>query len=451
MPSSSIACLRRSSPGQFDQISRHSLLQLAASTLQKSQTNGWLISDQNDQWQTLLLTVAGLELNQSVFFAGDIFSREEVKQAVTCLTADDTPSFAFLTSGSTGTPKVVRHSIESLRQASIELSTVIDVGGQRMHHLFRPNYMAGILNCVVLPWITGGSIVISKPFSFSTALELPRELDTSQSEVAWLSPMMIRTLTRSAKSRGSLRTSLGRHWKLVISATGPLDLETRNSFAEATQLPILNSYGTTEHLFISAESSMTESISCGHLLPRSEVAFDSDLRNTFDSNFEQSSSGVLWAKTPFMASLVADTRQQTDHQVGSPVIETDFRPTGDVGRLRARRLYIDHRADDLLIWDGLNISPRVYEDFANGIPFVIETMLSVIWRSGRDHLVLFVVLDEGCPSSSVLDEIRYRFRRWEKSLPAPSRVMRVTDLPRTHTGKTYRRGASSLFEIADAQ
>lgn len=451
MHASHIACLRQSASGLYDEITRQSLRHLAESSMQVSTRNGWIVSEGSDQWQTLLHVIAGLEFNQSVFFAGSIFSQKEIEAAAAVLPASEAPSFAFLTSGSTGTPKMVIHSGEALTQAALRLADVVPLGGRRMHHLFPPNYMAGVLNCVLLPWVTDGSVVVGRSFSFETPLQMPLLLGESQSEVAWLSPRMMRSLATVAQHQDDLRESLQRHWRLAVSATGPLDVATRNAFSNVFQIPVLNTYGTTEHLFISAETDVIQNVSCGSLLPHNEIAFGTAPDENFSKTFVMRQSGVVWVKTPFMTTLVADAKQDRGSFHGDAVPEGHFRQTGDVGRLDGGCLYVDHRTDDIVVWDGINISPRAYEDTANAINSVIETMLSLVSHNGRDLLVLFVVINDRDPTPNVIEQIGQRFRAWDLNLPAPNRILNVEELPRTHTGKINRRGGQHLFEMSDAQ
>ncbi|MBO75242.1 MAG: hypothetical protein CMD33_08215 [Flavobacteriales bacterium] len=451
MLSKEVACLRQMPSGHFDRITRESLRHSSKISMDASAMNGWIVSEGDDQWQTLLHVIAGLEFGHSIFFAGSIYSQDEVEAAVARLPSSETARFAFLTSGSTGKPKTVIHSTEALVQAAIALSDAIPLGGRRMHHLFPPNYMAGVLNCVVLPWVTEGSVVVGSPFSFRTPLEMPFILGESQSEVAWLSPRMIRSLGTVARHQVQLRESLQRHWTLVVSATGPLDLATRDAFMELLQIPVLNTYGTTEHLFISAEKQESDKFSCGSLIAKNELAFATQLEDDFSENFLERSSGVVWAKTPFMATVVAEANQDpmAVRDDASPTL--GFWQTGDVGRLHGGCLYIDHRADDMVVWDGMNISPRIYEDFANGNRSVIESMLSLVSHKGRDLLVLFAVTSDEKSRSGVIEEVWQGFGTWDMNLPAPSRVLSVEELPRTHTGKINRRGGQHLFLTAASQ
>ena len=446
-----VACLRQLSSGHFDQITRESLRQSSKFAGSTATIDGWIISQGDDQWQTLLHAIAGLEFGRSVFFASSIYSHDEVEAAVARLPSSETARFAFLTSGSTGRPKVVIHSTEALVQAALSLTNAIPLGGRRMHHLFPPNYMAGVLNCVVLPWVTNGSVVIGSPFSFRTPFQMPFILGESQSEVAWLSPRMIRSLGTVARHQDQLRESLQRHWALVVSATGPLDLATRDAFVDLLQIPVLNTYGTTEHLFISAESQVGEKVTCGSLIPKNELAFATEPEDDFLESFLGRSSGVVWARTPFMANVVVEANQDpmaVHHEASSA---PRFRQTGDVGRLHEGCLHIDHRADDIIVWDGLNISPRVYEDYANGNRSVIESMLSLVSHNGRDLLVLFTVVSDEQAGSQVIEELRQGFRTWDRDLPTPTRVLSVKELPRTHTGKVNRREAQHLFVTAAPQ
>ena len=94
-------------------------------------------------------------------------SFDNIDQIINSLNID-TPYLITFTSGSTGKPKGVIHSFENLIKSAESFNQRFGFSSENrfLHHL-PMSYMAGILNSIILPFITQSKIILGSRFSFS--------------------------------------------------------------------------------------------------------------------------------------------------------------------------------------------------------------------------------------------------------------------------------------------
>jgi acyl-CoA synthetase (AMP-forming)/AMP-acid ligase II len=112
--------------------------------------------------------------------------------------------------------------------------------------------------------------------------------------------------------------------------------------------------------------------------------------------------------------------------------------TGDLGHLdESGRLFIDGRADDMIVSGGENVFPQVVEDCLAGHPAVAEVAVFGVPDSEfGQRLAAYVVPVAGgvVTAEELLAYVRGRVARYE----VPREVIFVGELPRTATGKVLR-------------
>jgi fatty-acyl-CoA synthase len=112
--------------------------------------------------------------------------------------------------------------------------------------------------------------------------------------------------------------------------------------------------------------------------------------------------------------------------------------TGDLGHLdEAGRLFVDGRADDMIVSGGENVFPQVVEDCLAGHPAVGEVaVFGVPDPEFGQRLAAYVVPVAGgvVSEDDLLAYVRGRLARYE----VPREVIFVGELPRTATGKVLR-------------
>ncbi|WP_433327448.1 AMP-binding protein [Spirillospora sp. CA-294931] len=113
--------------------------------------------------------------------------------------------------------------------------------------------------------------------------------------------------------------------------------------------------------------------------------------------------------------------------------------TGDLGHFDAEgRLFIDGRADDMIVSGGENVFPGEVEDLLGGHPGVAEVSVTgVDDETFGQRLAAYVVRAEGAEVSE--DDLKAYVKRHLARYKVPRDVSFVTELPRTSTGKVKAR------------
>jgi fatty-acyl-CoA synthase len=112
--------------------------------------------------------------------------------------------------------------------------------------------------------------------------------------------------------------------------------------------------------------------------------------------------------------------------------------TGDVGHLdREGLLFVDGRADDMIISGGENVYPAEVEDLLVAHPYILEAaVVGVPDPEFGERLKAFVVLRPGIylPPDAIQQYVREHLARYK----VPREVVYLGDLPRNATGKVVR-------------
>ncbi len=113
--------------------------------------------------------------------------------------------------------------------------------------------------------------------------------------------------------------------------------------------------------------------------------------------------------------------------------------TGDLGRLdRDGLLYVDGRADDMVISGGENVFPRPVEELLAKLPQVREVaVVGVPDPEFGQRLAAYLVLHPGQQLEA--DEVREYVRHYLARFSVPRDVLFLDELPRTATGKVIPR------------
>ena len=113
--------------------------------------------------------------------------------------------------------------------------------------------------------------------------------------------------------------------------------------------------------------------------------------------------------------------------------------TGDLGHLDSHGLvYVDGRADDMVVSGGENVFPRPVEELLAGLPQVREVaVIGVADAEFGQRLAAFIVLHPGQVLDA--DEVREYVRHYLARFSVPRDVHFMRELPRTATGKVIPR------------
>ena len=338
------------------------------------------------------------------------------------------------TSGTTSAPKGVAHRIESLlANASGIYETLGLGGGDRMLHVFNMAYMAGFLNTLLCPFMSGGSVVLSRAFDARSMLRFWEPVIAHRANTLWLAPTMLTALLRFDRNPAGAEYSR-EHVKTVCVGTAPLPSSTKREFEERYGVTVLESYGLSELLLLTSNSKRHPIVegSVGRPLAEAEIKIVDAGGNALSSGED----GEILARTPQTMSGYIDA-ERPEMIFLDPV---HWFPTGDIGQLsEVGDLFITGRKKDLIIRGGMNISPRRIEEVLLEHPAVSE--IAVV---GVDHEFYGeeVVAAVRLASGNSLDDVRSALESLCKShlsaVSMPSRFVEVDEFPTSVTGKIQK-------------
>jgi acyl-coenzyme A synthetase/AMP-(fatty) acid ligase len=322
----------------------------------------------------------------------------------------------FLTSGSTGKQKLVVHKIEKLiESAQSLLESYPEVEGRTTYSAFPSCYMAGILNNFLVPLVGNCPIVLDNSFDFSTPFRISRVLREYNVGWAWMSPGMLKTLISSKKNYLE-----GHTLKLILSATGPLGDIFRSDLASLLQVPILNTYGLTEVLFVSGEKEMKPQVTLGKPFAGVRMSLSKTSQIQIESNTVPSCIYLLEAS----GSLQAITENKRE-----------FFLTSDIAIKQGDELRLLGRVDDIVVLRGVNVSLSEIESTAQSCDGVVATCARQIETKAGVGIELLVELDE--KGIVNLGNIR-RHLLMHLPLDRIPNTITIAKLPRLDSGKIDR-------------
>lgn len=317
----------------------------------------------------------------------------------------DGDALVVTTSGSTGAPKAVLHTHDGLRAHAEAVQAHLGVDPDRDRWLAcLPLAHLGGLGVVLRAVLTGTPVDVLPGFDAAAVAAAPTERGTT-----------LVSLVPTALDRLAGPDVAALRW-VVLGGSG-----------DATPRPanVVHTYGLTE--------TGGGVVYGGVPLPGVEVRVGPD--------------GAIALRGP----MLARGRRRPDGTV-APIVDADgWLATGDLGRWGREPvdassptdgaqplLWVEGRADDLIVTGGENVWPGPVEAVLGGHPAVAE--VAVVGRPdptwGQAVTAVVVASDPARPP--VLDELRDHVRAVLPAHAAPRRLELVARLPRTALGKVRR-------------
>ena len=250
----------------------------------------------------------------------------------------------FLSSGTTGTPKGICHDSQNIISNAISFNKNNKIFSEsRIYHLFPMSYMAGFLNSIISPLVSGGTIIFHSNFSINFAINFRKFINRYNINYLWLNPTMIKSINKFESSKKKLSKKL----KLFV-ATSALQLEDKIEFKKNYKVNCLESYGMTEILIFSSERyNIKKKIysNVGKLINGCKV-------------LNSKRTQELFVKSNFINTHYFDLTKKRFTKNNY----IDKFDTGDLGYLsKKKELFLAGRSKNLIIKGGLNISPEKLE------------------------------------------------------------------------------------------
>jgi long-chain acyl-CoA synthetase len=281
------------------------------------------------------------------------------------------PFLVTFTSGTTGTPKGVLHSFDNLVRASLRFGDRFDFSTEdTFYHTLPMGYMAGILNALLLPMCHGSTVVVGKRTSATTVAEFFEPAEEAGVNVFWLTPTILRMLLQFyAGPYDGVDSAIG------CVATEPLPTQLQREFESEFDISLYETYGLSETLFITTE------------FPDQRGGRDGVGPTLPDVDLDIAADGEILIDTPwlFLDYVNRDGSIDTGHTYH----------TGDIGETRNGTVYVTGRKKDIIVRNGINVSPSRIEEVLSTFDSVSEVEVFGYDHDGVGEQVIAVVELEG--------------------------------------------------------
>lgn len=273
-----------------------------------------------------------------------VLETEELPQAIENIWSHVDFSKLYLitfTSGTTGKPKGVCHSFQNLFETALAFRDMTEIKkGTSFAHVLPMTYMAGILNSIFLPFLTGCRIVLFERFSVANCSRFWENATEYSIKNFWITPTIASLLLKLDRGNFGIRFC-HEFTPTIFVGTAPLYEEVKEQFEMKYSTPLWESYGLSETLFVTTNSS------------KYPVKVGSVGRALNGVTLSLAKDREIEIQTPwnFLGYWGDDS---TFAQV----------PSGDFGSLDEQGyLFIEGRKKELIIRGGVNISPFRIENF----------------------------------------------------------------------------------------
>ena len=338
---------------------------------------------------------------------------------------DGQPKLVILTSGTTGAPKgAPRSEPRSLVPAGALLSKV-PFRARGVTECCVPLFHALGFGHLMLALLFGSTLVMRRRFDPRLALD---SLSQHGANAMVAVPVMLRRIIDlGPRSRtGRDLTALRIIFVAGSQLGGGLCREAMDVFGPV----VYNMYGSTEVAYatIATPEDLAAAPDCvGRVLPDTVVKL-------FDQRGREVPAGSV-------GRVFVGNGIQFEGYTGGGARESldGLTATGDVGHFDAAgRLFIDGRADDMIVSGGENVFPAEVEEVLASHPAISEAaVIGVCDDEYGQRLRSFVVLRPG--ASLTEDDIKGYVRQRLARFKVPRDVCFVDALPRNPTGKVVRR------------
>ncbi|MEE3753096.1 AMP-dependent synthetase [Mycobacterium intracellulare] len=355
-----------------------------------------------------------------------------VRGTAEAVSGDPAVAIEMLTSGTTGAPKRIPLTREQL-EASLAAA---------LRHNDRPEMrtkppLTGTVGLVTLPivhigglWSLLQSLVAARPIAMLDRFTVPgwHALVTQyRPAVAGLPPAAMRSVLDSDIPREDLASI-----RAINAGTSHVDPELVDAFYERYEIPVLVVYGATE--FSGAVAGWTV---------KDFGARWTDKRGSVGRAFPGVRLQVVDDDGAVLAPGVTGRLQVATPQAGSA---GDWITTSDLAHLDAEGfLYIDGRADDVIVRGGFKVSPETVVRALRAHPAVADAAVAPVpdQRLGQVP-VAAVELRPGAATDG--EALREHCRGTLTPYEVPARVFIVDELPRGAALKVDRRRLIAILE-----
>jgi long-chain acyl-CoA synthetase len=338
------------------------------------------------------------------------------------------------TSGTTAKPKGLAHRIGSLFRNAAAFAQAQNIDQDTRFYLtLSMAYMGGFYNLLVQPFLCGASVVVDHVFDARSSLKFWDKAKSTQANALWLAPTVMSILLRMDRGR------TGEEWcrssvRHAFAGFAPLPLKVKREFEARYGVRVIENYGLSETLFVTARSSGALGDGSGYVgepLPGIQLRIVS----AEGEPVALGEAGEVQILTP---DLMAGYLDEAGNLVKADASE--WFSTGDVGCLDSRgALFVTGRKKDLIIRGGVNVSPAAIEEVLMQARGVADAaVVSVPHELYGEDVVAVLKLESGVKLESILSALIAHAKQKLAQHQQPARYIAIDEFPRTPSGKVQK-------------
>jgi acyl-coenzyme A synthetase/AMP-(fatty) acid ligase len=345
----------------------------------------------------------------------------------------NSPKLYLSTSGTTGEAKAMvldGNTLWSSGHAFAEFHN-LQLKNPRFWNYLPMSYLGGLFNLAMIPFCSGGSIVITESFNGRTLLSFWQTIDRFKIDSLWLVPTIAKGLLKIAGTINiSKHLEKSKHIKTCFIGTAPIALADKLRFEETFGIQILENYALSETTFLTSEASI-------NVMNRSEASVGEILPYTsfkFEAREDTSDAFNLLVKTPFLFFGYLTGEGTVDLKLD----EEGFFATGDIGFLSdSNQVVLAGRRQDVIKKGGLFVSLKEIEALMESLPYVHEAAALRIEHEfyGESYNLYVIPMDKS-------EDITAKLNAWLHqnlvNYKWPEATYIRDELPKTLSGKIMK-------------
>jgi acyl-coenzyme A synthetase/AMP-(fatty) acid ligase len=345
----------------------------------------------------------------------------------------DEPAFCIYSSGTTGRPKGIVHAHRNVLDSLAYLRDFLGVEVGQKIFCTSKLFFAYSLGLSIFGSLQLGATTILGT-EWPTAPTIIHMLDTFRPDYVFSVPKMFQLMLE----HGIHRSTWARSIRAYISAGEKLPIRIASDWTAATGIDVLDSYGTSESVYMILANTRTSyrlgtaGLPCPNVIV--ELRAPEQASNS-TSGFAFINEGVLWFRSRSCLLGYTNSDWNSRHDLASGWI-----CTGDIFRRDSDGFYeFIGRQDDVFKRYGRWVSPTEIENAVTHKAVAEAALVGQANPHGLLDLVLFVVLktdgvDRGIVGQDILSGLELKFPPHK----VPHKIVFLSELPRGPTGKIQR-------------
>jgi long-chain acyl-CoA synthetase len=337
------------------------------------------------------------------------------------------------TSGTTSQPKGLAHRVSSMVENSLAFAGMQGLDeSTRFYSTLSLTYMGGFYNLLMLPFLLGASVVIDRVFEARTALTYWDIASRYQANTLWLVPTAMSVIMKMDRG-GYGAEYCAAQVRRAFVGFGPLPLKLKQEFESRYKVPLIENYGLSETLFVSARTG-DRSLGSGYVgepVPGCRVRIVDDR----GAELSPAREGEIEVLTAALMEGYLDNAGEI-----IPSDAATWFPTGDYGYLSIDgSLVVTGRKKDVIIRGGINVSPAAIEEVLRHYSGVIDAaVVSIPHELYGEDIVAVLRLEPKLELDEIRQSIAAHAQAYLASHQQPACYVSIDDFPRTSNGKIQK-------------